>query len=59
MLADNEMDIRSTRLMILHTAWVLDQGERGGTESSMTKVIASEAVWRVWTAACRSWAARA
>jgi len=47
MLADNEMDIRSTRLMILHTAWVLDQGERGGTESSMTKVMASEAVWRV------------
>lgn len=47
MLADNEMDIRSTRLMIWHTAWVLDQGERGGTESSMTKVIASEAVWRI------------
>jgi acyl-CoA dehydrogenase len=47
MLADNEMDIRSTRLMIWHTAWVLDQGERGGTESSMTKVMASEAVWRV------------
>ncbi|MSO90726.1 MAG: acyl-CoA dehydrogenase [Acetobacteraceae bacterium] len=47
MLADNEMDIRTTRLMIWHTAWVLDQGERGGTESSMTKVISSEAVWRV------------
>ena len=47
MLADNEMDIRTTRLMIWHTAWVLDQGERGGTESSMTKVIASEAIWRV------------
>ena len=47
MLADNEMDIRTTRLMIWHTAWVLDQGERGGTESSMAKVIASEAVWRI------------
>jgi acyl-CoA dehydrogenase len=47
MLADNEMDIRSTRLMIWHTAWVLDQGERGGTESSMTKVFSSEAIWRV------------
>ncbi len=32
MLADNEMDIRMARLAIWHTAWVLDQGERGGTE---------------------------
>ena len=47
MLADNEMDIRTTRLMIWHTAWVLDQGERGGTESSMAKVVSSEAIWRV------------
>ncbi len=47
MLADNEMDIRTTRLMIWHTAWVLDQGGRGSTESSMTKVISSEAIWRV------------
>ncbi len=46
-LADNEMDIRMSRLSILHTAWVLDQGERGGTESSMSKVFVSEAVWRV------------
>lgn len=47
MLADNEMDIRTSRLMIWHTAWVLDQGERGGTESSMAKVVCSEAIWRV------------
>ena len=47
MLADNEMDIRMSRLSILHTAWLLDQGERGGTESSMSKVFVSEAVWRV------------
>lgn len=47
MLADNEMDIRMSRLAIWHTAWVLDQGERGGTESSMAKVICSEAIWRV------------
>lgn len=46
-LADNEMDIRMSRLSILHTAWLLDQGERGGTESSMSKVFVSEAVWRV------------
>jgi acyl-CoA dehydrogenase len=47
MLADNEMDIRMARLAIWHTAWVLDQGERGGTESSMAKVVCSEAIWRV------------
>jgi acyl-CoA dehydrogenase len=47
MLADNEMDIRASRLAIWHTAWVLDQGGRGGTESSMAKVTCSEAIWRV------------
>ena len=47
MLADNEMDIRMARLAIWHTAWVLDRGERGGTESSMAKVVCSEAIWRV------------
>ncbi|MGD0185587.1 MAG: acyl-CoA dehydrogenase family protein [Roseiarcus sp.] len=47
MLADNEMDIRTARLMIWHTAWVLDQGGRGGVESSMAKVVCSEAIWRV------------
>ncbi|MDE2007280.1 MAG: acyl-CoA dehydrogenase family protein [Rhodospirillales bacterium] len=47
MLADNEMDIRMSRLAIWHTAWVLDQGGRGGTESSMAKVVCSEAIWRV------------
>jgi alkylation response protein AidB-like acyl-CoA dehydrogenase len=47
MLADNEMDIRMARLTIWHTAWVLDQNERGATESSMAKVICSEAIWRV------------
>ena len=47
MLADNEMDIRMSRLAIWQTAWVLDQGGRGGTESSMAKVVCSEAIWRV------------
>ena len=46
-LADNEIDIRISRLAIWHTAWVLDQGERGGTESSMAKVACSEAIYRV------------
>lgn len=47
MLADNALDIHSTRLAIQHCAWVLDQGGRGNTESSMAKVIASEAIMRV------------
>ena len=47
MLADNAMDIHQSRLVIWHTAWVLDQGERGTHESSMAKVICSEAIWRV------------
>jgi acyl-CoA dehydrogenase len=47
MLADNEMDLHTSRLVIWHTAWVLDQGGRGGHESSMAKVICSEAIWRV------------
>ncbi len=32
MLADNEMDIHTSRLAIWHCAWVLDQGERGRHE---------------------------
>ena len=47
MLADNAMDIHQSRLVIWHTAWVLDRGERGTHESSMAKVICSEAIWRV------------
>lgn len=47
MLADNDMDIRTCRLTIWHTAWLLDQGERAGTESSIAKVVCSEAIWRV------------
>ena len=29
MLADNEMDLHTSRLVIWHTAWLLDQGQRG------------------------------
>ncbi len=47
MLADNDMDIRTSRLTIWHTAWLLDQGERAGTESSIAKVVCSEAIFRV------------
>jgi alkylation response protein AidB-like acyl-CoA dehydrogenase len=47
MLADNEMDMHSARLAIWHTAWVLDQGHLAIHDSSMSKVLASEATWRV------------
>ena len=47
MLADSAMDIHTAQLTIWHAAWVLDKGERGSTESSMAKVICSEAVARV------------
>jgi len=47
MLADNEMELHTTRLAIWHCAWVLDQGHSGKHESSMTKVISSEAQFRI------------
>ena len=47
MLADNQMDLHVTRLAVWHCAWVLDEGQRGNVESSLTKVISSEALWRV------------
>ncbi len=47
MLADNDMDLQTARLHIWHTAWLLDQGERGNFESSRAKVVCSEAQWRV------------
>jgi acyl-CoA dehydrogenase len=47
MLADNLMDIHMSRLAIWHTAWLLDQGERASNESSLSKVVCSEAIARV------------
>jgi acyl-CoA dehydrogenase len=47
MLADNEMDLHTSRLVIWQTAWLLDVGRRATHESSMAKVICSEAIWRV------------
>jgi acyl-CoA dehydrogenase len=47
MLADNDIDLQTARLHIWHTAWLLDQGSRGGFESSRAKVACSEAEWRV------------
>ena len=53
MLADNMMDIHTTRLAIWHCAWRLDQIEKAGatdtstTDSSIAKVVSSEAIMRV------------
>jgi acyl-CoA dehydrogenase len=47
MIADNDMDLMTSRLHILHTAWLLDNGEKGAFESSRAKVVCSEAEWRV------------
>jgi alkylation response protein AidB-like acyl-CoA dehydrogenase len=46
-LADNLLDIHTARLATWHCAWTLDQGEKGTLDSSMAKVIASEAIYRV------------
>lgn len=46
-IADNEMDLHIARLAIWHCANVLDTGALGKHDSSATKVIASEASWRV------------
>jgi alkylation response protein AidB-like acyl-CoA dehydrogenase len=47
MLAENLIDLKQTELMIDWCAGVLDAGEAGGVESSMTKVAVSETLMRV------------
>jgi acyl-CoA dehydrogenase len=47
MLADNDMDLHTAKLHIWHTAWLLDQGERGNFESSRAKTVCAEAECRV------------
>lgn len=46
-LADNEIDLHTTRLTIWHTAWLLDQDQRATKESSLSKVHSAEAIFRV------------
>ena len=46
-LADNVTDMQTSRLLILHCAWVLDQGSQAREESSMAKLYVSEATSRV------------
>lgn len=47
MLADNLVDLKQAELMTDWCAGVLDAGERGTTQSSMTKVAVAEALFRV------------
>jgi acyl-CoA dehydrogenase len=47
MLADNLADLQQCLLLIDHTARVLDQGEKAMAESSMAKLVCSEALSRV------------
>ena len=47
MLAENLIDLKQAELMIAWCASVLDTGELGTVESSMTKVAVSEALMRV------------
>ncbi|TAM62452.1 acyl-CoA dehydrogenase [bacterium] len=45
-LADSEIELHAARLMIWHTAWMLDRGEHARHESSMAKTFVAEAVFR-------------
>jgi len=47
MLADNEIDLQQSRLLTWWAASVLDRGEKGRHESSLTKTAVSEALFRV------------
>jgi len=47
MLADNEMDMYNSRLAMWQASWVIDNGGQARQESSMAKVICSEAEFRV------------
>jgi len=47
MLAENEIDLKQAELMIDWCASVLDAGESGNVESSMTKVSVSEGLFRI------------
>ena len=46
-LADNLLDLQTAKLATDYAAWVLDQGHAGLPESSMAKVICSEAYFRI------------
>ena len=47
MLADSAMDLYASRLMVLHTAWKVEQGQPHRQEVAMTKTFVSEAFGRI------------
>jgi acyl-CoA dehydrogenase len=47
MIADSVIDLQTSRLLILHCAWALDQGRPARHESSIAKAHVAEAVDRV------------
>jgi acyl-CoA dehydrogenase len=47
MIADSATDLHAGRLMTLHAAWLLDQGNEARRETSMCKAFVAEAVGRV------------
>ncbi len=47
MLADNRIDLHCCRLTTWHACWLLDQGDHARFETSMCKVLSSEALGRV------------
>ena len=47
MLADSAMDLYASRLMVLHTAWKVEQGLPHRQEVAMTKTVVSEAFGRI------------
>jgi acyl-CoA dehydrogenase len=47
MLAENEMELQQSRLMIWWACALLDKGEQGRHESSMVKTAVSEALFRI------------
>jgi acyl-CoA dehydrogenase len=47
MLADSALDLQTARLMLLHTAWRIDQGQDAREGISMVKIHAAEAYNRI------------
>ncbi|HZT83437.1 MAG TPA: acyl-CoA dehydrogenase family protein, partial [Gemmataceae bacterium] len=58
MLADSAIDLHAGRLMVLHAAWELEQGDEARQETSMCKVFVAEAAGRVMDRAIQICGAR-
>jgi acyl-CoA dehydrogenase len=47
MMADSAIELHAARLMVLHAAWKLEQGDEARQETSACKVFVAEAIGRV------------